>query len=508
MKKVILIFDGLARYSDGTTVTIHDLPEEEQENLYREYNAGNGIFHTENHDRPIGAIKTPPTHIGSAQPEPQPDSTTEPLPTIPESVFEAMPDFLRRLCSYFPDKVQRDVFITGALPAIAAQLPNVRSPNAVKLHTPDLYCCVVASFATGKGILEFSRRLVSAADTEALVSSKSAFHEWKKKTTTKKGSKENPPDEVLPPMPIVRGVIIPADSSAAAFRQRLFSAPRGLIFESEADTIVQTLKKEWGSYSDVLRKGFHHETVSAGRLQKADNPEDVLQVIECPQLSVCLSGTPEQVHRLLGSNGMENGLFSRFIIYSITGSNEWKTSRPSSNFDERDTILREASEQLNRLRKWLVGAPEIIVSLTPTQFDLIDKTFSELKTEWYAINPVIAALTHRFALIAQRIAVIFQMLDYANADDHTLQRRLISQTVRDSYVSAAVEMTCCYFEHSTRFASAVTKGGQDKTAEILRLHTLGKSLREIETDTGVPYSTVRRMLAKSVSSVSLFQVKQ
>ena len=84
----------------------------------------------------------------------------------------------------------------------------------------------------------------------------------------------------------------------------------GLLFETEGDTLSQTLKSEHGNYSDLLRKAFHHEMISMSRRKDREYVE-----IDNPRLSVVLAGTPEQVRRLIPD--AENGLLSRFIFYFI-----------------------------------------------------------------------------------------------------------------------------------------------------------------------------------------------
>ena len=68
----------------------------------------------------------------------------------------------------------------------------------------------------------------------------------------------------------------------------------GLLFESEGDTLSQTLKSDYGNYSDVLRKAFHHELVSLSRRKDREYCE-----VSNPRVSVALAGTPEQVRKLM-----------------------------------------------------------------------------------------------------------------------------------------------------------------------------------------------------------------
>jgi hypothetical protein len=81
----------------------------------------------------------------------------------------------------------------------------------------------------------------------------------------------------------------------------------GLLFETEGDTLSQTLKSDYGNYSDTLRKAYHHETISLSRRKDREYLE-----VKNPRLSVVLAGTPEQVRRLIPDT--ENGLMSRFIF--------------------------------------------------------------------------------------------------------------------------------------------------------------------------------------------------
>ena len=106
-------------------------------------------------------------------------------------------------------------------------------------------------------------------------------------------------------------LIIPANSSASSLISILHDNDGiGLLFETEGDTLSQTLKSEHGNYSDLLRKAFHHETISMSRRKDREYLE-----IDNPRVSVVLAGTPEQVRHLIPD--AENGLLSRFIFYFI-----------------------------------------------------------------------------------------------------------------------------------------------------------------------------------------------
>ena len=61
----------------------------------------------------------------------------------------------------------------------------------------------------------------------------------------------------MPKEPPMRMLIIPANSSASSLLKILGDNDGiGLLFESEGDTLSQTLKSDYGNYSDVLRKAL------------------------------------------------------------------------------------------------------------------------------------------------------------------------------------------------------------------------------------------------------------
>ena len=62
---------------------------------------------------------------------------------------------------------------------------------------------------------------------------------------------------------------------------------KGLIFETEGDTIAGAFKSDYSNYSDGFRKAFHHETISYCRRTDREYVD-----IEFPCLSAMLSGTP------------------------------------------------------------------------------------------------------------------------------------------------------------------------------------------------------------------------
>src|SRR5690606_1520461 len=121
-----------------------------------------------------------------------------------------------------------------------------------------------------------------------------------------------------PAKPQEKMLLLPANSSATGVFQLLADNDgRGLIFETEGDTLSNIFKSDYGNYSDGFRKAFHHETISYYRRTDREYVD-----LMAPCLSTVLAGTPGQVHGLIPSS--ENGLFSRFLFYHMELEAVWK----------------------------------------------------------------------------------------------------------------------------------------------------------------------------------------
>ena len=58
-------------------------------------------------------------------------------------------------------------------------------------------------------------------------------------------------------------LFLPANPSSTAFIQILNeNGGRGIMFETESDTLDNTFNSDYGNYSDHFRKFTHHESVS------------------------------------------------------------------------------------------------------------------------------------------------------------------------------------------------------------------------------------------------------
>lgn len=232
------------------------------------------------------------------------------LPHLPDSVYNSLPPFLQRIIEKATLEEDRDVTLLGVLGCLSACFSNVRGIYDKKIVTANLFFFVVADAGMGKGALTPCRDLVVPINRLLQEESAQQLNEYRRKLAEYQKNKSNNPKEE-PKAPPLKTFIIPANSSASSFLNILADNEGiGLLFETEGDTLSQTFKSDYGNYSDMLRKAFHHETISMSRRKDREYVE-----ISNPRISVVLAGTPEQVRRLIPD--AENGLLSRFVFYFI-----------------------------------------------------------------------------------------------------------------------------------------------------------------------------------------------
>jgi len=196
-------------------------------------------------------------------------------------------------------------------------MPNVDGVYGQHEVFPNLFLFVTAKASASKGRLSLCRRLVEPIHQMMRQQCKAEQEEYKLKLSQYNASSDKAHEE-KPEEPPLRTLIIPANNSATGLFQLLKeNNEKGLIFETEGDTLAQTFKFEHGDYSDGFRKAFHHETISYNRRKDREFVE-----LASPQLSALLSGTPKQVSSLIPN--AENGLFSRFMFHFMNLRPIWK----------------------------------------------------------------------------------------------------------------------------------------------------------------------------------------
>lgn len=361
-------------------------------------------------------------------------------PLIPQFVYDNLPSILLDSCKVFTETRERDVYLTGALTILSGCLPNVSGLYMGSVVYPNLYSFILAPAASGKGVLKSSKALADKYHNKTLAVSlddKKRYDENLAAFKTLKGKDKLLGKQAMPIAPKFKVVYIPANTSNAKIIQHLdCNQGKGIICETEADTLGQTLKNEWGSYSDLLRKAFHHEKISVSRKTDAEFIE-----VNNPRLSVALSGTPKQILNIISS--AEDGLFSRFFFYAFKTDAIWQDPSQKGNPINITEYFINTSNQVLKMVEFF-EREEMVLDFTEEQWKKFNSVFSSFLEETSIfVGDDALSVIKRLGLIFYRFCMIFTAIRKFSNNDR--QRELFCS---DIDFETALALITTYRQHS------------------------------------------------------------
>ena len=323
----------------------------------------------------------------------------EKMPVFPQSIYEKLPYFLQKVTATCDSPEERDIMLLGSLTVLSSSLTNFFGLYDGREVRPNLYLFITAAASAGKGRLSLCRRLVQPIHRSLREEARAMKQQYDADLAEYNSTKDKAAEK--PKMPQERMLFIPANSSSTGMFQLLAdNQGKGLIFETEGDTLSQVFKADYSNYSDGLRKAWHHETISYYRRTDREYVD-----IEAPCLSTLLTGTPKQVATLIPST--ENGLFSRFLFYYMNFELVWKRvfekSRSRGITEHYDKLGQEFFDFYKKLQT----AGEIEVELTDAQIERFYTYFSRIQLRYFSLfNEEYVATIRRLGLIFFRLVML------------------------------------------------------------------------------------------------------
>jgi hypothetical protein len=329
---------------------------------------------------------------------------------LPE-VFTSLPAILSVSLDTLQEQQEKEAFLVGALGVLSGCMPNVFGYYMGDALRPNLYCYVLGRYGLGKGVLGLCRHLgepihqyrrQQAQDMQRSYLQQRDVYEQQRKLY-EQGKRAEPPTP--PAEPKMLRLFIPANSTKAALIMQMEqNEGRGIIFETESDSLAEMLRSGDNNFSDILRKAFHHETVSLVRKTNREECE-----ISSPEFSIVLSGTHDQLTDLIPS--AENGLFSRFCYYILQGTDEFLYPFLAMRNNRKPIVT-------NMGILWLAVYKQLELLQQPIEFRLSDAqqqrfaaAMAERKRDIRTnISDKLDGTIHRMGNIFFRIAMILSML--------------------------------------------------------------------------------------------------
>lgn len=403
--------------------------------------------------------------------------------TLPQELYDNLPEILSEPLRLFTEPSERDIVLISVLVVLSGCLPNIYGYYDGKVVSPNLFAFIVGQAGSGKGSCGYAKilgqKIHARLHSENISYSDNSNESDSQITTNLKAPKM---------------LFIPANSSSTGIAELLgMNNGRGILFESEADTLSVTLKSEYGDYSELLRKSFHHETHSYYRRGN----KEYLEIPE-PKLSLLLSGTFNQLSKLIPS--AENGLFSRFIFYVLQSDSSFRDVFEDTN---RDKVVKfqEFAEKIEYLFFSLIEFQKPVeFSLTNPQKAEFNEFFSKL-TEITSIQhgSEILGSAKRLAIICFRVSMILTILRRYNRLQEGILEKCSDEDFQASLMlcNAVFKHTVNVFACLPKFTVSLFKNSEKQFYEALPVEFKRVEGLEVACKYNISRARYDKMLANS-----------
>lgn len=395
------------------------------------------------------------------------------LPTFSPLVKDYLPPIMQRIVSDTASDSDADLLILGALTTFSACIPNVYGIYDKREVFANLFLFVTARASAGKGRLSLCRHLAAPIHKALRDKYKKQMEKFRAAqaafAVSRKSGLESQPKE-----PPFLTLFVPANSTATVVYQTLAENNGvGLLFETEGDTLANAFNSDLGNYSDGFRKAFHHETISY--LRKKDH--EFVEILR-PKFSAILSGTPQQVLNLIPDT--ENGLFSRFVFYSMPTQLVWHDIFAASVGKTADELFQRIGKDFYKFYKLLSKKHYIQFTLSRNQQQKFNDFFAATQLQYAQLyGDEIVASVRRLGLILFRFAMILSVLrlmDPPNANSSPRLRRGVGGedlVCTDADFHTALETikvllvhTASVFQTLPDKSQSIRKGGRQLAAAL------------------------------------------
>ncbi len=333
-------------------------------------------------------------------------------PQFSEEVYENIPTMLSECLEEDMLPRRRDVRLLASLTAYSALMPCTTGQYNHKRYSPHLYTWIIAPPAGGKGAAEAALHLLDVTHDVIERESDRLWKDYQRKLDAyndcrrqnrKAKEKVEQPDE--PEQPPYRSLVIPSNTSLSRIITQLRDNGDlgGIIFDTEAETLGNSNKQDYGHLDTVLCKSYEHEPVSSSYFVHGRKP------IHCrrPHLAMMLTSTLTQVGDLLGYT--DKGLTSRTLIH--TYGYDYHFTPANDEGESTDEQFERLSHRAYELFRFCREHP-LDFRFSASQWNELNRTFSRLNRDAYLEDrDDLMATVRRYSVCVMRVAMVLTRLE-------------------------------------------------------------------------------------------------
>ena len=331
------------------------------------------------------------------------------LPHFDRAVIDRFPGLLSDVLKVAADEGEYDLMLLSSLTVLSTIMPGVSGMLKKQLYKPPFYTLIIGPSGSGKGCINVVRKLadpwqdyifdISKAKVKEYEEQKELSDNYKAQVRAAKGKKPVglPPEE---PVPVCQKRLHMSGytTTARMIEQLDVNSPyASFLYETELESVNNTIMQDFGGYSYVLNQAFQHERIGCSSKTNGTS------FIEFPELGFLATGTPGMLLKLIPST--ESGLYSRLLIYRITGRADYQ---PLTSVDDTMCSVRyfeRLGQRVLDMAVHLEKSPTFVV-FSDKQRKRLDRYFErEYNNVRVFGNDDVASVVLRHRLIIFRIAM-------------------------------------------------------------------------------------------------------
>lgn len=255
-----------------------------------------------------------------------------------------LPSLLDQIGATVKNSQNRDMALLTTLTILSCMLRHYDVEHRNKIEGCQLSNYILGNAATGKGYVNTWRQIGMGYHRSLDKIYRDELEIYK---STLQEASGNPEKLERLIKPIRKTLFLATNTNKPTLAKELFDNDGiGLLFSTEADTLITSNKGEHGNFSDLMRAAFHGEPHSINRKSMEDGPIEIEKV----RFGMLLTST---LNQLLGFiTNYEDGLFTRFIYYIVSPNAGYEYERDGDNATELNQLIDSISKRFEKIGKF------------------------------------------------------------------------------------------------------------------------------------------------------------
>ncbi len=335
-------------------------------------------------------------------------------PTIPEVVYQNLPEKLKKCCNSIPGNRKKDTFLISSLPVLSYHLNDIYVQHAIGEFSTSLKCYLVNPHGV------FNRYVRKALDFSEII---------RNKILLESGSNQ------------IR--LLSLSTRDEKIQESLYNNNgRILIFDQNVGNISDSKLIGNVIFSDIIEDSFNEQTI---RISKYNDKSRVLK----PSANTVFCGDLNGLKKLAELYSEQH--LTNYFFYLFDDKSDWESVKPDKWSEELSADIEEVSSELFRLymMRKNIGR-KLQVKLEDAHWVMIDDMFKEKKAllNESGVSQSLNKMLINASIYCLKLVSTFRLLRAAEELEDISNENYI--LARDEDIIAALWLIDTHIKHAFR----------------------------------------------------------